>query len=154
MLQKCRHVATLVDMLQKWSTCCNNGQHVATMINILHTGRHVTTMINILQHWSTCCKNCRHVATMGNMLQQWLAYYYTFWHVATVKGYQSLLTNNQCVASWAQSCDLRITRKASWPLTQSGALFLVNPGMVFAVTQQWLTYYNTGRHVTTMVDML
>ena len=27
----------------------------------------------------------------------------------------------------------RITRKASWPLAQKGALFLINPGMVFAI---------------------
>ena len=112
------------------------------------------TLVDMLQQWLTYYNTGRHVAKMVDMLQQWLAYYYTLWYVAIVKGYQSLLTNNLWVASWARSRDLRITRKASWSLTQSGALFLVNPGMVFAVTQQWLTYYNTGRHVTTMVDML
>ena len=40
------------------------------------------------------------------------------------------LTANVCVASWDRSRDLRITRKASWPLTHRGALFLVNPGVI------------------------
>ena len=40
------------------------------------------------------------------------------------------LTANVCVTSWDQSRNLRITRKASWPLTHRGALFLVNPGVI------------------------
>ena len=39
-----------------------------------------------------------------------------------------------CVTGEACTRDLQITRKASWPLAQRGALFLVDPEMVFAVT--------------------
>ena len=42
--------------------------------------------------------------------------------------------NANIAVGWDRSGDLRITRKASWPLAQRGALILVNPPRVFAVT--------------------
>ena len=36
----------------------------------------------------------------------------------------------RCDLSWDRSRDLRIPRKASWPLTHRGALILVNPGVI------------------------
>ena len=48
------------------------------------------------------------------------------------------------LATWDRSRDLRITRKASWPLAHRGALFLVYPPRVFAVTQSSIVYPITG----------
>ena len=71
----------------------------------------------------------------------WLFYSFNCEYCSFVKDKQSnrkgtLITfyNTIKVMSWARSRDLRITRKASWPLAQRGVLILINPLLVIAIT--------------------
>ena len=55
--------------------------------------------------------------------------------VCLLTALETFTLGHHYVSGWAWTCDPQITRKASWPLAQRGALISWNPGMVLPLQQ-------------------